>query len=82
MCWFEINGGRVNGIFLGKEVDIDATWCYVEIVNITALETMTVTNTLLFDAFEDQINLVHVKANDQKKSLVFSKQLVRQTLDF
>lgn len=79
---FEINGGRVNGIFLGKEVDIDATWCYVEIVNITALETMTVTNTLLFDAFEDQINLVHVKANDQKKSLVFSKQLVRQTLDF
>ena len=79
---FQINGRRVNVAFLGKEVDTDATWCYVEIADIPVLDTMTVTNTLLFETFEDQVNLVHVKANDQKKSLVFNRQLVRQTLDF
>ncbi len=79
---FQINGRRVNAAFLGKEVDTEATWCYVEIADIPVLDTMTVTNTLLFETFEDQVNLVHVKANDQKKSLVFNRQLVSQTLDF
>ena len=79
---FQVNGSRVNAAFLGKEVDTEATWCYVEIADIPDLDSMTVTNTLLLETFEDQVNLVHVNANDQKKSLVFNRQLIRQTLDF
>ena len=78
----EINGRRVNAAFLGKEVDSDATWCYVEIEKTPVIRTMTLTNTLLFEAFEDQVNLVHVNVNGQKKSLVFNRQQIRQTLDF
>lgn len=78
----EINGSRVNIAFLGKEVDPDAIWCYLEVENIPVLETITMTNTLLLETFEDQVNLVHVNANGQKKSLVFSQQQVTQTLDF
>lgn len=78
----EINGRRVGAAFLGKEVDPDAIWCYVEVENIPVLETITMTNTLLLETFEDQVNLVHVNANGQKKSLVFSQQQVTQTLDF
>ena len=78
----EINGRRVSSAFLGKEVDPDAMWCYMEVENIPVLESMTMTNTLLLETFEDQVNLVHVNANGQKKSLVFNQQQVRQTLDF
>lgn len=78
----EIDGRRVSAAFLGKEVDSDAIWCYVEAENVPALETMTITNTLLLETYEDQVNLVHVNANGQKKSLVFNGQQVRQTLDF
>ncbi len=78
----EINGRRVSAAFLGKEMDSDATWCYVEVENIPDLKTMTMTNTLLLESFEDQVNLVHVNANGQKRSLVFNGQQVRQKLDF
>ena len=78
----EIDGRRVSAAFLGKEVDSDATWCYVEIVGVTELSSMTIKNTLLLETFEDQVNLVHVNANGQKRSLVFNLQQVRQTLDF
>ncbi|MYD25332.1 MAG: hypothetical protein F4X08_05930 [Gemmatimonadetes bacterium] len=78
----EINGRRVSAAFLGKEVDTDAIWCYVEVENIPALESMTMTNTLLLETYEDQVNLVHVNANGQKKSLLFSQQQITQTLDF
>lgn len=78
----EINGRRVSTAFLGKEVDPDAIWCYVEVENIPVLESMTMTNSLLLETFEDQVNLVHVNANGQKKSLVFDRQQITQTLDF
>ena len=78
----EISGRRVSAAFLGKEVDSDAIWCYLEVENIPVLETMTMTNTLLLETFEDQVNLVHVNAGGQKKSLLFNGQQVRQTLDF
>ncbi len=78
----EINGRRVSAAFLGKEVDTDAIWCYVEVENIPVLESMTMTNTLLLETYEDQVNLVHVNANGQKKSLLFSQQQITQTLDF
>lgn len=78
----EINGRRVSAAFLGKEVDPDAIWCYVEVENIPVLESITMTNSLLLETFEDQVNLVHVNANGQKKSLVFDNQQVTQTLNF
>ena len=78
----EINGRSVSAAFLGKEVDPDAIWCYMEVENIPVLESMTMTNSLLLETFEDQVNLVHVNANGEKKSLVFDSQQVTQTLDF
>ncbi len=78
----EINGLRAETVFLGKEMDTDATWCYVEIEDIPVLKSMTMTNTLLLETFEEQVNLVHLSANDQKKSLVFNRQQVKHSLDF
>ncbi len=78
----ETNGQRVNAAFIGKEVDSDAIWCYVEVENVPVLKTMTITNTLFLETFEDQVNLVHVNANGRKKSLVFNQQQITQTLNF
>ena len=78
----EVNGLPVEAAFLGKEVDTDAIWCYLEIVDVTVLDSLSIKNTLLLETFEDQVNLVHVKANDQKKSLVFNRLQISETLDF
>lgn len=78
----EVNGLPVDAAYLGKEVDTDAIWCYVEIAGVTELKSMTIKNTLLLESIEDQVNLVHVNANDQKKSLVFNRLQIRETLEF
>lgn len=79
---FEINGKRMDADFLGKEVEEEATWCYVEITGVPELKSIAVTNTLLLETFEDQVNLVHVNAHGQKKSMLFSRLQEKDTLTF
>ena len=51
---------------------MDVTWCYVEVSSIQAIQTMTVSNTLMFELFDEQTNIVHIKANKKKKSLMLN----------
>ena len=76
----EINGTRRHPIFLGKEIDTQLTWCYLEISNVSVLNSIILKNTLLFDISENQINLVHIKINNQKKTLIFNKQQIEQVI--
>lgn len=59
--------------FIGKEIEDDMVHCYFEIENISNIETINVTNKLLFDMFDNQQNITHLKINDKKKSFLFIK---------
>jgi len=59
--------------FIGKEIEDDMVHCYFEIENILSIETIDVTNKLLFDVFDSQQNITHLKINDKKKSFLFIK---------
>jgi hypothetical protein len=78
----EVNGKPAAWRFLGKEVELDATWCYAEAPEVSAVKTVSVTDTILLDLFEDQANLVHVKANKQQKSLLLNRANPRGTVEF
>ena len=78
----EVDGRTLKAEFLGKESEVDAIWCYVEIKDVPSINTIAVTNTLLIDLFEDQTNMVHIKANGQKKSMLFTRVLDRDTVTF
>lgn len=65
----EINGKPTDFEFLGTQREGDATWCFMEIPKTKKLKSIKVKNTLLFEMFEDQMNLVHVKRNDEIKSM-------------
>jgi hypothetical protein len=78
----EINGRTLKGNYLGKETELDVIWCYVEMENVPSIRSITVTNTLLIDLFEDQTNMVHIKANGQKKSMLLTRDLDRDTVEF
>ncbi|MEE2710011.1 MAG: DUF6702 family protein [Gemmatimonadota bacterium] len=58
--------------YVGKEVEMDVAWCYVEVQGVLSIKSMTVSNTLLFELFEEQTNIVHINANKKKKSLMLN----------
>jgi hypothetical protein len=60
--------------FLGFETEDDAQWLYLEIpVKPEQLKQLTFRNKVLFETFEDQINLMNITLNGQKKTLLFKQ---------
>ncbi len=57
--------------FLGKEIELDATWLYIEIPNATNLRGYTMRNSIFTELFDDQTNLLNLIYPDKKKSFVF-----------
>ena len=55
--------------WVGNEIEADAVWCFLEIGQIKNISSIEITNRVLMERFEDQANVVHVKANGQSKSL-------------
>jgi hypothetical protein len=62
----------VFGDYLGKEIEEEVTWIYIEFKNTGNLTGKSLLNTLLFDLFDDQSNIVNIVYPDKKKTLLFS----------
>jgi hypothetical protein len=58
----QLNDQDVDYTFLGKEIseDLAAAWCYIEIPNVTLVESLAVRNELLLDLYDDQKNIIHI----------------------
>ncbi len=77
-----VNGQEVFFNFIGKEYDNDLVLCYLEVDNIPSLETITVSNQVLMDFFDEQQNIVHVKKGKKRKSLILEKEKDKGMLKF
>lgn len=60
---------QLNPRYLGYELDEDVVWVYFEVPNVHHLEQISVRNTLFFDIFEDQLNLINVKKDGKIQSM-------------
>ena len=64
-----LDGKPVNLEFVGFEKETDAVWSYLQVPNITkAPKVIEVYNTLLYDAYDKEINLMHVSVGGTRKS--------------
>jgi|AntRauTorckE5430_2_1112549.scaffolds.fasta_scaffold38404_1 hypothetical protein len=68
--------------FLGKEVELDATWLYVELPAAANLKGYSIFNSILTELFDDQINLLNLIYPDKKKSFVFDNKIKVATYPF
>ncbi|MEL6945184.1 MAG: DUF6702 family protein, partial [Bacteroidota bacterium] len=59
-----VNGASAEYNYLGKEISEDflAAWCYVEIPNVTQLESLEIKSSILMDLYDDQRNIIQIKA--------------------
>jgi len=77
-----INGELKQLHFLGKEYEDDMIICYIEITKIEEVESISIQNTMLFDVLEDQQNIIHVKINDKRESVMLIKENDKALLKF
>ena len=71
---FKINvGGKLMKLkYVGYEVENDAVWCYSEVINFKGKGTVSILNTLLYENFSEQANLMNVSWDGVSKSVKLS----------
>ena len=67
--------------YLGLETKNDMYVCYLEIENLPIYSNMVISNKILFEIFDDQQNIIHVKRNDKRQSFIARNNNSFLTLD-
>jgi hypothetical protein len=62
--------------FLGKEVDKDYTWAYLEIKDFKPNDKYTIKNSILIDLFDSQANRINYYYGDETKSINLHKDQI------
>ena len=78
----KVNGKPEKFTYIGKEYDTDIMKVYLEIENISALESLEVSNEILMEIFEEQQNIIHFKSADKRRSLILDKDNPKGMLNF
>ena len=78
----KINGETRTLSFLGKEYEDDIAICYLEISDIQSIKSIEITNTVLFDIFEEQKNIIRMKINSKRKSFILIPENDKGLLNF
>lgn len=64
-----VNGKKVVPEFLGFEQETDGILNYLEVAGIDSVNDITMLNTILYDLWEKQENVIHVTAGGKRKSI-------------
>ncbi|UKM66304.2 peptidase E [Flavobacteriaceae bacterium GSB9] len=78
----KINGKRADLAYIGKEYDIDIIKCYLEIEDVKKIDTLEITNRILFDLIQEQQNIIKTKINSKQKSVILIPQKDTAVLKF
>ncbi len=68
--------------YVGKEVELDLTYCYVEVPDVPVPSRVSITNRILLEQFESQTNIVHVTVGGTQKSLLLRSGHVSDAVEF
>ncbi len=77
-----INNKQANINYLGYELDEDVVWVYMEVPKVQKLNKISVRNTLFFEIFDDQLNLINVKKDGRIRSMKLVEDKEEDFLSF
>lgn len=78
----KVNGQVVKGNFIGKEVEMDVIWCYLEFPNVASVRQFDMTNRLLMEQFDSQTNIVHITVQGVRKSMMMQAGRIQDSVIF
>ncbi len=65
---FKVNGKTFTATYVGFEKDNEATNVYLEIDDISTLQRLSLSNNILYELYDDQMNILHVEKAGTRKS--------------
>ena len=77
----QVDGKPVKYKYLGKELEDDATWIYLESEKTKPSKSIQVTNSVLTELFDDQGNIIHIHIRGKKHTLGLSKENITDTAE-
>lgn len=78
----KVNGQDVAFTYIGKEYKDDIVYSYLEVANVSNINSIEVSNQLLFDAFSDQQNILRLKLLGKNKSFLLVPENDTCSLNF
>ena len=63
-----VNGKPVQLNFVGYEKEDVVIYSYLQVDNISTVKKVTIVNTLMHDMFDDQVEIIHMIVNGNRKS--------------
>ena len=78
----KINGKEALLTFVGKEYDADIVKCYLEVEGVKKIESIEISNQVLFDLFDEQQNIVKTKIYSKQKSFLLDRSNKLALLNF
>lgn len=76
----KVNGFMLELDYLGKEVESNAIWCYLESSRIEAPKAISVQNKILTEYFPDQVNIIQVYQGTWNKGLMLDRHQISGSL--
>jgi hypothetical protein len=75
----KVNGKPVAFDYVGSELEKDVMWVYIEYKKVKSIKTLDVENTLLYDSFDKQTNIIRLEtaAGEQNSKLSFPEKTVK-----
>ena len=64
-----VDGKTKKRTYIGNEIEEDGMWCYIEYHSVKSMKSVEITNTVFFDKFDDQANIIHLKYAGKTRSL-------------
>lgn len=79
---FKVGENDVLFDYLGKEIseDLQGVWVYLEAYDVETINNITVTNQLLTEIFDDQQNMMRIRANEKEHYFMMNKDDSMKTL--
>ena len=78
----KINGEAVDLNYIGREYEVDMVKIYLEGEGIESVESIEITNKVLFELFPEQQNIIHYRSAENKRSMVLEKDNPSEVLNF
>jgi len=78
----KVNGQVKPLNFLSKEIEDDELVCYWNIKNISKINSLEVSNTILIECFSDQQNMVNATVLGKKNSFLLTNSTTSKTLKY
>lgn len=77
-----LNGKELKYQYLGKEVDLDVTWCYLEVTGIPSITEIEITDKMLTELFEGQSNLIKIKYKNKESAALLNRDRSTDRIKF